>query len=192
MTVSVDGRRSVKPGPANATSRPAPVLGPPNGTGGPDPADPEASAQALLDALVEGVHEIVRRSVRPPTRVALSFGGASVEADWSAPAGGPPAAVAHPVPVEAAAVPVVDEHRLAITAPTVGTFYRSPEPGARPFIEVGDVIEVGQQVAIIEAMKLMNPIEADCAGRVVAIPIADGTPVEYGEELVVLEPVEEE
>jgi acetyl-CoA carboxylase biotin carboxyl carrier protein len=70
----------------------------------------------------------------------------------------------------------------------VGTFYRAPEPGSAPFVEVGDVVAWGQQLAIIEAMKLMNAIEADCDGRVVEIPVADGSPVEFDQPLVLIDP----
>jgi acetyl-CoA carboxylase biotin carboxyl carrier protein len=73
-----------------------------------------------------------------------------------------------------------------VTAPTVGVFYRSPEPGAPPFVSEGDVVAAGQQVAIIEAMKLMIPVEADRAGRVAAILCADADAVEYGQPLLVL------
>jgi acetyl-CoA carboxylase biotin carboxyl carrier protein len=74
-----------------------------------------------------------------------------------------------------------------VCAPLVGTFYRAREPGARPFVEVGDEVRPGQQVAVVEAMKLMNCVQADVAGRVVAILVADAEPVEYGQQLLHLE-----
>ncbi|WP_052914431.1 acetyl-CoA carboxylase biotin carboxyl carrier protein [Protofrankia coriariae] len=66
----------------------------------------------------------------------------------------------------------------------MGVFYRAPEPGAKPFVAEGDLITRGQQVAIIEAMKLMIPVEADASGRVLEILVADGTPVEHGQPLL--------
>ncbi len=69
----------------------------------------------------------------------------------------------------------------------VGTFYRAPSPGAKPFVEVGDAVKTGQTVCIIEAMKLLNEIEADRDGIVKAILVENGQPVEYGEPLISLE-----
>ncbi|MBX6389531.1 MAG: acetyl-CoA carboxylase biotin carboxyl carrier protein subunit [Frankia sp.] len=75
-----------------------------------------------------------------------------------------------------------------VTAPSVGVFYHAPEPGARPFVRVGDMVRAGQQVAILEVMKLMIPIEADTAGRVVEVCHPDATSVEYGERLFAIAP----
>jgi acetyl-CoA carboxylase biotin carboxyl carrier protein len=69
----------------------------------------------------------------------------------------------------------------------VGTFYRAPSPGAKPFVEVGDTVKTGQTVCIIEAMKLLNEIEADKDGVVKAILAENGQPVEYGEPLLAIE-----
>lgn len=77
-----------------------------------------------------------------------------------------------------------------VTSPTVGVFYRSPEPGAAPFVEIGSIVGPGDQVAIVEAMKLFLPVEAGNRGRVAAVLVQDGEPVEYGEPLIALEPVE--
>jgi acetyl-CoA carboxylase biotin carboxyl carrier protein len=76
-----------------------------------------------------------------------------------------------------------------ITSPMVGTFYRSPAPDADPFVEVGDVVEVGQTVCIIEAMKLMNEIEAETKGRLVKILVENSQPVEFGQKLFLVEPI---
>jgi acetyl-CoA carboxylase biotin carboxyl carrier protein len=73
-----------------------------------------------------------------------------------------------------------------VKSPMVGTFYRSASPGAKPFVEVGDSVQVGDPLCIIEAMKLMNEIEADAAGTVKAILIENGQPVEYGQPLLVI------
>jgi acetyl-CoA carboxylase biotin carboxyl carrier protein len=81
--------------------------------------------------------------------------------------------------------PKPSEH--VITAPMVGTFYASPSPGAKPFVEIGDEIKVGQVLCIIEAMKMMNQIEADRAGRVASVMARNGDPVEFGQPLFVVE-----
>lgn len=75
----------------------------------------------------------------------------------------------------------------AVTAPMVGTVYLSPEPGAPPFVKVGDVVTEGQTLLLIEAMKTFNPVRAPRAARIARILVADGSPVEYGEGLVILE-----
>jgi acetyl-CoA carboxylase biotin carboxyl carrier protein len=85
----------------------------------------------------------------------------------------------------AAAKPKTNEH--VITAPMVGTFYASPSPGAKSFVEIGDEIKVGQVLCIIEAMKMMNQIEADKAGKLTSIMARSGDPVEFGQPLFVVE-----
>ena len=75
-----------------------------------------------------------------------------------------------------------------VTSPIVGTFYRAPNPDADPFAKVSDVVEKGQKLCIIEAMKLMNEIEADVSGTIVAIYPQNGQPVEFGEKLFALQP----
>jgi len=82
---------------------------------------------------------------------------------------------------EAASAPEVPLH--TVKSPIVGTFYDSPSPGSAPFVKVGDVVEVGQVLCIVEAMKLMNEIEADAAGEIVARIATSGQPVEYGQPL---------
>ncbi|MFN3630595.1 MAG: acetyl-CoA carboxylase biotin carboxyl carrier protein [Casimicrobiaceae bacterium] len=96
-----------------------------------------------------------------------------------------PAAGGAPAPTPAPAASTDTGHR--IKSPMVGTFYRAASPGAKPFVEVGDTVTVGQTVCIIEAMKLMNEIEADRAGVVKAILCENGQAVEYGQPLVVIE-----
>ena len=97
-----------------------------------------------------------------------------------------PVQAAAPRPAEiAAAKAKANEH--VITAPMVGTFYGAPSPGAKPFIEIGDEIKVGQVLCIIEAMKMMNQIESDKAGRVTSIMARNGDPVEFGQPLFVVE-----
>ena len=76
-----------------------------------------------------------------------------------------------------------------VTSPMVGTFYRAPSPEAPPFIDVGQIVEVGQVVCIVEAMKLMNEIKSEVRGKVVAIPVQNAEPVEFGQPLFEVEPV---
>ncbi len=76
-----------------------------------------------------------------------------------------------------------------IKSPMVGTFYRAPAPGAKPYVEAGQIISAGQVVCIVEAMKLMNEIEAEVAGRVVKILVENGKPVEFGQTLFLIEPL---
>jgi acetyl-CoA carboxylase biotin carboxyl carrier protein len=95
----------------------------------------------------------------------------------------PPAA-----PVAAPAAPVSEaNHPGTVTSPMVGTAFRAPEPGARPYVEVGDVVRQGQTLMIVEAMKTMNQIPAPRAGKVVKILVEDGQPVEFGEPLLIVE-----
>jgi acetyl-CoA carboxylase biotin carboxyl carrier protein len=97
-----------------------------------------------------------------------------------------PVQAAAPRPADiAAAKAKANEH--VITAPMVGTFYGAPSPGAKAFIEIGDEIKVGQVLCIIEAMKMMNQIESDKAGRVTSIMARNGDPVEFGQPLFVVE-----
>ena len=74
-----------------------------------------------------------------------------------------------------------------MTAPMVGTFYSASSPGSKPFVEIGDEVKVGQTLCIIEAMKMMNQIESDKAGRVTSIMARNGDPVEFGQPLFVVE-----
>jgi acetyl-CoA carboxylase biotin carboxyl carrier protein len=92
-----------------------------------------------------------------------------------------PAALAAPVPAARRA----SEHVVA--APMVGTFYGSASPGAKPFVEIGTEVKEGQVLCIIEAMKMMNQIESDKAGKVTAIMATNGDPVEFGQPLFVIE-----
>jgi len=81
--------------------------------------------------------------------------------------------------------PRVDEH--TVTSPMVGTYYSASAPGAKSFVEIGTEIKVGQILCIIEAMKMMNQIESDKAGRVTAILAKNGEPVEFGQPLFIIE-----
>ena len=106
----------------------------------------------------------------------------------AAPALAPVAAAAAPAPAAAPAAaeaPVETGH--VVKSPMVGTFYRASSPGAKAFAEVGDVVKAGQAVCIIEAMKIMNEIEADQDGTITKILVDNGQPVEYGQPLFVIE-----
>jgi len=115
------------------------------------------------------------------------IGPAAPPAPAAAPAGAPaPAAVA----AAAAAAAATEEPAPAghvLKAPMVGTFYRSASPESKPFVEVGQNVKAGETVCIIEAMKLMNEIEADATGMIKAILVENGQPVEYGQPLFLIE-----
>jgi acetyl-CoA carboxylase biotin carboxyl carrier protein len=99
----------------------------------------------------------------------------------------PPAGAAAGTPVASApAAPAARDENL-VTAPMVGTFYASPAPGAKAFVEVGQEVRVGQVLCIIEAMKMMNQIESERAGKVVAVLAKNGEPVEFGQPLFAIE-----
>ncbi|PXX97452.1 acetyl-CoA carboxylase biotin carboxyl carrier protein [Halomonas sp. LBP4] len=100
-----------------------------------------------------------------------------------APAAAPPA-VAAPAEPAGEAAPAYQGH--AVTSPMVGTFYRSPAPGAKPFVEVGSSVKKGDTVCIIEAMKMMNQIEADRDGVIEAFLVEDGEPVEFDQPMLVI------
>ncbi len=100
-----------------------------------------------------------------------------------------PALAAAPAPVVAAPVDAKSAaaHPGTVPSPMVGTAYRRPSPDAKPFVEIGSVVKVGDRVLLVEAMKTFNDIVAPRAGKVVAIMVEDGQPVEYGEPLLVIE-----
>jgi acetyl-CoA carboxylase biotin carboxyl carrier protein len=83
-------------------------------------------------------------------------------------------------------VPAADQNLHVVRSPIVGTFYESPSPGSPPFVKAGDAVEVGQLLCIVEAMKLMNEIEADVAGEIVKKLVGNGQPIEYGQELFLI------
>jgi biotin carboxyl carrier protein len=89
-----------------------------------------------------------------------------------------------------AAAPVAVDHGSPVPSPFVGTFYRAPSPDAKPFVELGSVVRAGQTLCIVEAMKLMNEIEADVAGVVTEILVENGKHVEYGQSLFLIKPTD--
>jgi acetyl-CoA carboxylase biotin carboxyl carrier protein len=100
----------------------------------------------------------------------------------AAPVHAAPAAQAAATPV-AAAPAAKDPNVVTVDSPMVGTFYRTPSPGAPPFVEVGSTVKIGQPLCIVEAMKLMNEIESEVAGTVVEILVESGHPVQFGQAL---------
>lgn len=135
----------------------------------------------LLDETSLTEIEIERAGLR--LRVARNI---SVAATMPVPMAAAPAALPAAAAAPAAASDL-SKHPGAVTSPMVGTAYWSPEPGAKPFIEVGSKVSVGQTLLIIEAMKTMNQIPSPRAGTVTQILVEDGQPVEYGEPLVIIE-----
>ena len=103
--------------------------------------------------------------------------GAVAEANGGTVAASPPAAA-----------PAPEEALIMVKSPIVGTFYEAPSPGAPPFVKVGDAVEVGQVLCIVEAMKLLNEIESDVAGEIVKKLAINGQPIEYGQELFAIRP----
>jgi acetyl-CoA carboxylase biotin carboxyl carrier protein len=145
--------------------------------------------QGLVEFLREnGIAEY--EAERGDTKIRIKFATAAgpataldpaTLAQWLSASGGQNAAAPAPSAAQAAAVPEAALHQ--VKSPIVGTFYDSPSPGSAPFVKVGDVVEVGQVLCIVEAMKLMNEIEADAAGEIVARIATSGQPVEYGQPL---------
>ncbi|HXH47357.1 MAG TPA: acetyl-CoA carboxylase biotin carboxyl carrier protein [Bradyrhizobium sp.] len=138
----------------------------------------------LLDETSLTEIEIERAGLR--LRVARNISvAATMPMPMAAVASAGPAAASAAGPAPAAAD--LSNHPGAVTSPMVGTAYWAPEPGAKPFIDVGTKVSVGQTLLIIEAMKTMNQIPSPRAGTVTQILVEDGQPVEYGEPLVIIE-----
>jgi len=98
-----------------------------------------------------------------------------------------PQTVSQSAPLPSQAAP--SKKLIEIKSPMVGTFYRAPAPDAPPFVEVGDTIEIGTVVCILEAMKLMNEIKSEIKGKIVEIPVENAEPVEFGQVLFIVEPL---
>jgi acetyl-CoA carboxylase biotin carboxyl carrier protein len=132
-------------------------------------------------------HEGLRLKVRKDSAVQMPAPAANVAGPASATATNAPAATAlaamH-LAADGTALPSEDEIELAVQkSPIVGTFYRSPEPGAAPFVDVGATVTKGQVLCVIEAMKLMNEIDAEYDGEIMNVYVENGQPVQYGERL---------
>lgn len=143
----------------------------------------------LIELLEEsGIAEIEIREGEESVRISRQQQGAGTMVmaqpnymQMPAPAAAPP----NPAAVTAPAISEPKGHQ--VKSPMVGTFYRASAPGAKPFVEVGDSITAGATICIIEAMKMLNQIEADVSGKVTAILIENGQPVEFGQPLFIIE-----
>src|SRR5215467_6678730 len=129
-----------------------------------------------------GEHTVVHSHAEPRFYAVPPVAPTTVHEMVSAPAVAPPPAAAAP------AAPAPEEGLHAVKSPIVGTFYEAPSPGAPPFVKVGDSVEVGQVLCIVEAMKLLNEIESDVAGEIVKKLATNGQPIEYGQELFTIRP----
>ena len=153
----------------------------------------------LIEFLIEkdiAEFELERGDVKVRVKRA-GQGGIHVHSDpryFAVPAAAPMMPDVASVPVTAPAAPAapaaeVPEAGLhGVKSPIVGTFYEAPSPGAPPFVKVGDTVEVGQVLCIVEAMKLLNEIESDVAGEIVKKLASNGQPIEYGQELFTIRP----
>ena len=141
-------------------------------------SDSNVSELEITEA--EGKVRIVKAMVHAPAVAAPSFAAAPVAA---APAAHAPA----PLVAEAPAAELLPDPGHRVTSPMVGTFYRSASPGAKAFVEVGDTVKEGDTICIIEAMKILNEIEADKSGTVKEILCTNGQAVEYGQALLIIE-----
>ena len=146
----------------------------------------------LIDLVQEsGIAEI--EITEGEERVRIARGGAvsvTPHAAGPAPAAAPAGAAATPVPATAAAAAAAGAEGAPeghiVKSPMVGTFYRAPSPDGKPFVDVGATVKAGETVCVIEAMKLMNEIEADASGTIKAILVENGQPVEYGQALFII------
>lgn len=147
--------------------------------------DPDLVRELAAILGESGLSEIEVEHGELRLRLARTLTAAPVQTQLVAPSmhapGAPPPAAAPSPAADLAA------HPGAVPSPMVGTAYLSPEPGAPPFIKVGDAVAQGQTLMVVEAMKTFNPIPAPRAGKVTAILVGDAQPVEYGEPLVILE-----
>ncbi len=140
----------------------------------------------LIDLVQEsGIAELEITEGEEKVKIVKGGGVSISQAPAAAPS--PPAAEPHAAAAAAPATePPAGQEGHVLKAPMVGTFYRSPSPDAKVFIEVGQTVKEGQTICIIEAMKLMNEIEADASGVVKAILVENGQPVEYGQPLFII------
>ncbi len=144
----------------------------------------------LIELLEEsGIAEIEIKEGEEAVRISRFPHGAAVMHVPAAPAvaGVPAATVPGPSAARDEAPPRPRPNEHVVTAPMVGTYYAASTPGGKSFVEIGDEVEIGQVLCIIEAMKMMNQIEADKAGRITSIMAKNGDPVEFGQPLFVIE-----
>jgi len=152
-------------------------------------SDPKAPANRIDARLVRSLAAILNETGL--TEIEVERGDLRIRVARNL-AAAAPAVYAAPVPAPIAAAPAAPraaEPEYAgelVKSPMVGTIYLQPEPGAAPFVRVGDMVSEGQTLVIVEAMKTMNPIPAPRAGRILEMLVADGQPVEFGEPLAVI------
>src|ERR1022692_868877 len=147
----------------------------------------------LIEFLIEkdiAEFELERGDVKVKIRRAGAHTVVYTHGEAANPAGGPapelsqiPGVTSPATPPPPPSEPVPEEQLHMVKYPIVGTFYEAPSPGAPPFVKVGDTVEVGQVLCIVEAMKLLNEIESDVAGEIVKKLGSNGQPIEYGQEL---------
>lgn len=147
--------------------------------------------KTLIDLVAEsGIAELEVTEENDKVRIVNKVQTVAVAAPVAAPvvAAAPAPVAATPAPA-AAPAPAAEEAKVEgtpVTSPMVGTFYRAPSPGAAPFVNVGDKVTAGQTLCIIEAMKLLNEIEAETSGTVKEICVENGQPVEFGQTLFII------
>ena len=141
----------------------------------------ESNVSELEITEADGKVRIVKAGAAPVVMMQAAPQAAPVAAAAAAPA------AAEAAPAAAAAAAPAEETGHVVTSPMVGTFYRASSPGAKAFAEVGDTVKAGQAICIIEAMKIMNEIEADKDGVISKILVENGKPVEYGQPLFIIE-----
>ena len=143
----------------------------------------------LIELLDEsGIAEIEITEGEESVRISRYSNQAPAPAPVAVPAlvAAPAAAAPAPAPI-AATVAEMEEDGHAVTAPMVGTFYSAPSPGSAEFVQMGDRVNVGDTLCIVEAMKMMNPIEAEVSGTIKSIRAQSGDPVEYGQTLFMID-----
>ena len=147
----------------------------------------------LIELLDEsGIAEIEITEGEESLRISRHASSVAAPAPAPAPVAAPAATAPAPAAAPAAAAPAAapaepDEEGYAVTAPMVGTFYASPSPGSPSFVQVGDKVNEGDTLCIVEAMKMMNQIESDVSGTIKSIRVQNGEPVEYGQILFVID-----
>lgn len=156
---------------------------------------PLSEVGAVLEAVCRSVTELARSTPKPPSRIRMQDGQTRVEIEWPDPlraadpsAQSAVAAIPADLP-DAADSGASAEQRTYVRAPMVGTFYQSSAPDSPPFVQVGDVIQPGQQVGVLEAMKIMNNVTAEAGGRVVEVLAGNAQRVEFDEPLIALESI---
>ena len=144
----------------------------------------------LIDLVQEsGIAELEITEGEEKVRIARGGAVSVIPLAAGAAAAAAPAGIvapAAPAPATAAAAPEAAPEGHIVKSPMVGTFYRSPSPEAKPFVEVGATVKAGETICVLEAMKLMNEIEADASGTIKAILVENGQPVEYGQALFII------